>query len=27
VPDDKMSTVFPNIGEYTTRDLGFFKPA
>jgi uncharacterized protein (DUF1501 family) len=27
VPDDKISTVFPNIGEYTTRDLGFFKPA
>jgi uncharacterized protein (DUF1501 family) len=27
VPDDKMSTVLPNIGEYTTRDLGFFKPA
>jgi uncharacterized protein (DUF1501 family) len=27
VPEDKMSTVFPNIGEYTTRDLGFFKPA
>jgi uncharacterized protein (DUF1501 family) len=27
VPEDKMSTVFPNIGNYTTRDLGFFKPA
>jgi uncharacterized protein (DUF1501 family) len=27
VPEDKLSTVLPNIGEYTTRDLGFFKPA
>jgi uncharacterized protein (DUF1501 family) len=24
VPDNAMSTVFPNIGAYTTRDLGFF---
>jgi uncharacterized protein (DUF1501 family) len=27
VRDDQMSTVLPNIGEYTTRDLQFFKPA
>jgi uncharacterized protein (DUF1501 family) len=27
VRDDQMSDVLPNIGGYTTRDLGFFKPA
>jgi uncharacterized protein (DUF1501 family) len=27
VPEDKMSTVFPNIGNYTTRDLGFLNLA
>jgi uncharacterized protein (DUF1501 family) len=27
VRDDQMSAVLPNIGEYTTRDLDFFKTA
>ena len=26
VPGEQMATVFPNIGQYTTRDLGFLNP-